>query len=199
MHRYCPFLIALIVVLTSGAAMADAPPEPADGPRRACSLNGHWCVVEQRAAPAGQGGQSGSVRVYERGSSVHGASDSPPGTLPLPRLQWSSPIHIIGSLAVTNDGACVIDLATGSNLIPLDKKPDDLAFAFYCRGSVPRVLSLRKFIVDFETLPRATSHRIWAESFGLDEHDHLVVHTAEGRDFLIDPHDGALIQGAYAH
>lgn len=201
MLKVCPILIALILVLTSGVATADAPPEPSDGPRRACSLNGHWCVVEERAAPAGQG-QPGTIRVYERRSSAHGASDSPPATSPAgtsPRPQWSAPIHIIGSLAITNDGACVIDLATGSNLIPLDKKPDDLAFVFYCRGSAPRVLPLRKLIVNFDALPRATSHRIWAESFGLDEHDHLVVHTAEGHDFLIDPHDGTLIHGAYAH
>ena len=100
---------------------------------------------------------------------------------------------------MTDDGACVIDLATGSNLIPLEKKPDDAAFAFYCKGSAARVLPLNRLIVDFNSLPRSTSYRIWAESFGLDDHDHLVVHTAEGRDFLIDPRDGTLIQGAYAH
>jgi hypothetical protein len=128
--------------------------------------------------------QDGMVRVFKRGS---------------PASEWIAPIHISGSPAVTNDGACVVDLATGSNLISLDKKPDDLAFAFYCRKGEIRVLSLKKFIVDFESLPRSTSHRIWAESFGLDEHDHLVVHTAEGHAFLIDPHDVTLLQGVYAH
>ena len=57
-----------------------------------------------------------------------------------------------------------------------------------------RVLSLRKFIVDFESLPRSMSHRVWAESFGLDEHDRLAVNTKEGRAFLIDPRNGKLIQ-----
>jgi len=138
MQRLSHFLIAVVVVLTLRAAIADTPPEPPDGPRRTCSLNNRWCV-ERQVAPAGSG-QAESFRVFERRSGAHGTSD------------WSVSI-----------------------------------------------LSLGKFIVDFEALPRSTSHRIWAESFGLDEHDRLVVLTAEGRAFLINPHNGTLIHGAYAH
>lgn len=112
---------------------------------------------------------------------------------------WSTSFRVMGSLAVTNDGACVIDLATSSNLLPLEKKSNDPAFAFHCKGSAARVLSLRQFIADFDSLPRSISHRVWAESFGLDERDRLVVNTKEGRAFLINPHTGKLIQGTFAH
>jgi hypothetical protein len=93
----------------------------------------------------------------------------------------------------------VIDLATSSNLLPLEKKPDDPAFVFHCKGSTARVLSLRQFIADFESLPRSITHRVWAESFGLDERDRLVVNTKEGRAFLVNPRTGKLIQGTFAH
>ena len=176
-------LAGVIAVLVGRVALADAPPEP-DMPRHACSLNSHWCV--ERVDPPALGGV-GTVRIFKHDPRSRGASE------------WSAPARIVGALAITNDGLCVIDLATGSNVIPLDKKPDDAAFAFYCKGSAVRVLPLRRFIVNFDALPLSTAHRVWAESFGLDEHDHLVVNTAEGRAFLIDPHDGTLLKGAYVN
>jgi hypothetical protein len=180
-HKPYLFLIAVVVVLAVQSATADAPPESLTGPQRACSLNGRWCVEKGAVRDVEQ---SGKVRVFKRGSAASA---------------WFAPIHILGTPAVTNDGACVVDLVTGSQLIPLGKTPDDLAFAFYCRNGERRVLALNKFIVNFDALPLSTSNRVWAQSFGLDENDHLVVHTAEGRDFLIDPHDSTLLQGAYAH
>lgn len=176
--------IAVAGVLASLAVGADTPPEPEAAARRACSLNGRWCV--ERQGPSNRG-QAETVRVIECGPEKKGVAS------------WSAAVRVIGSLAVTNDGACVIDLATGSNLLPLQKKPGDPAFAIYCKASAARVLSLSKFIVDFESLPRSASHRVWAESFGLDERDRLVVNTKEGRTFLIDPHSGELLQGTYAH
>jgi hypothetical protein len=177
--------IAVAGVLASLSVVADTPPEPNTAAPRACSLNGRWCV-ERQAGPSDRG-QAETVRVVECGSEKKGVTS------------WSTTVRVIGSLAVTNDGACMIDLATGSNLLPLEKKPDDPAFAIYCKASPVRVLPLRKFIVDFESLPRSTSHRVWAESFGLDEHDRLIVNTKEKRAFLIDPRSGKLLQGTYAH
>lgn len=75
----------------------------------------------------------------------------------------------------------------------------DPAFAVVCKGGAVRVLSIDRFIADFPALPRTTSHRQWAESFGLDRGDRLVVRTVEGRAFVIDPHDGRLIAGSFAH
>lgn len=185
MPRPGVFTIALAGVLVALSVIADTPPEPDAAARRACSLNGRWCV-ERPAAPSNRG-QAETLRIVECASGKQGLTS------------WSTSVRVIGSLAVTNDGACVIDFATGSNLLPPEKKPDDPAFAIYCKASKPRVLPLRKFIVDFESLPRSTSHRVWAESFGLDEHDRLAVNTKEGRKLLIDPRSGALIQGTYAH
>lgn len=185
MPKSSALTIAVVGVLASLAVVADTPPEPGAAARRACSLNGRWCV-ERQTSPADPG-EAERVRVVECGPEKRNETT------------WSTAIRVIGSLAVTNDGACVIDLATGSNLLSPEKKPDDPAFAIYCKDSAARVLPLKKFIVDFKSLPRSTSHIIWAESFGLDEHDRLVVNTKEGRSFLIDPHSGALLQGAYAH
>lgn len=185
MPRPSVFALAVAGVLASLAVVADTPPEPDAAARRACSLNGRWCV--ERQAGASDRGQAETVRVIECGSEKKGATS------------WSAAVRVIGSLAVTNDGACVIDLATGSNLLPLQKKPADPAFAIYCKASAARVLPLSKFIVDFESLPRSTSHRVWAESFGLDERDRLVVNTKEGRTFLIDPHSAELLKGTYVH
>ena len=185
MPKFSALTIAVACVLASLSAVADTPPEPNGAARRACSLNGRWCVERQRSPS--DPGQVERLRVIASG--LEKRSDT----------SWSTAVRVIGSLAVTNDGACVIDLATGSNLLSLEKKPDDPAFAIYCKDSAARVLPLTKFIVDFKSLPRSTSHRIWAESFGLDEHDCLVVNTKEGRTFLIDPHSGRLIQGSYAH
>lgn len=177
--------IAVAGVLASLAVVADTPPEPEAPAHHVCSLNGRWCVERQPGSSSRT--QAETVRVIECGSEKKGTTS------------WSTSFRVIGSLAVTNDGACVIDLATSSNLLPLDQKPDAPAFAFHCKGSAARVLSLKQFIADFESLPRSVSHRVWAESFGLDERDRLVVNTKEGRAFLIDPRTGKLIQGTFAH
>jgi hypothetical protein len=177
--------IAVAGVLASLAVAADTPPEPKDTAHRACSLNGRWCVEWQESSPGPT--RVETVRVTEHPAEKKG------------NASWSTSFRISGSLAVTNDGACVIDLATSSNLLPDETKPDDPAFVFHCKDSTARVLSLRQFITDFESLPRSTTHRVWAESFGLDEHDRLVVNTKEGRTVLIDPHTGKPVQGSYAH
>jgi len=176
-------LIAALAVVMSGSAVADAPPEPPGLHRPSCSLNGRWCVepTSQKTDDERQAG----VRVFKRA-----AGKSVPA--------WLAPLAIRGRPTVTNDGACVIDFASGSNLIALDATSSDPAFTLVCRGSAPRVLSMDKFIVNFAALPRTTSHRRWAESFGLDEHDHWVVRTVEGRTFVIDPHDGHLVSGSWA-
>lgn len=185
MPRYSALAIAMLGALASLCVVADTPPEPSTAARQACSLNGRWCV-ERQTGPSNPG-QVEKLRVVECGPEKKNDTS------------WSTAVRVIGSLAVTNDGACVIDLATGSNLLSPEKKPDDPAFAIYCKGTPARVLPIKKFIVDFESLPRSTSHIIWAESFGLDERDRLAVNTKEGRAFLIDPHSGALLQGSYAH
>ena len=176
--------IAAAGALASLPVAADTPPEPKALAQRACSLNGRWCVDWQAASPGRA--RVETVRVTEQPAEKKANTG------------WSASIRILGSLAITNDGACVIDLATSSNLLPRETKPEDPAFVFHCNGSTARVLSLGQFITDFESLPRSTSHRVWAESFGLDEHDRLVVHTKEGRKVLIDPHTGKAVQGSFA-
>lgn len=175
-----PFLILVLAILAADAVRADAPPAPPAAQPRHCSLNGRWCLEPSAS-------QSKELRIVERATHARSGSG------------WTLPAPVIGWPAVTNDGLCVIDAATSSNLIPADKSPADPAFVFHCKGRPAVVLSLDKFIVDFRALPNSTSHRVWAESFGLDKHDRLSVRTAEGRDFLIDPHDVKLIKGTYAH
>jgi hypothetical protein len=182
-RAYIPHCV-LFFQLASTPVVADAPLEPPTALHHTCSLNGRWCL-EGQADPVTRG--VWSIRVFERRTAGHS------------RLDRVVSIQVVGSPAVTNDGACVIDFATGSNLIALDRTPNDPAFTFYCKGSPAKTLSLSKFITNFEALPLSTSHRIWAESFGLDENDHLVVRTAEGRDYVIDPHTGDLVHGYYAH
>jgi hypothetical protein len=177
-------LIAALALIACRSAVADAPPEPPGLHRPSCSLNGRWCV-ESTSRTADDDRQAG-VRVFKRAADK-GVS------------AWLAPLEIRGRPTVTNDGACVIDFASGSNLITLDATPSDPAFTIVCKGSATRVLSMDKFIVDFAALPRTTSHRRWAESLGLDEHDRLIVRTVEGRAFAIDPHDGRLISGSWAH
>lgn len=185
MPKFDVLAIAVAGVLASFAVAADTPPEPKDSANHACSLNGRWCVEWQAASPGRT--RAETVRVIERAAEGKG------------KTSWSTSFQVLGSLAVTNDGTCVIDLATSSNLLPREAKPDDPAFVFHCKGNTAQVLSLRQFITDFESLPRSTTHRVWAESFGLDEHDRLVVNTKEGRAVLVDPHTGKPVQGSYAH
>ena len=177
-------LVAAFTIIMCRGAVADAPPEPPGLHRPSCSLNGRWCV-EPTSQKTNDERQAG-VRVFKRAAGKSVAA-------------WLAPLEIRGRPTVTNDGACVIDFASGSNLIALDAAPSDPAFTIVCKGGATRVLSTDKFIVDFAALPRTTSHRRWAESLGLDEHDHLVVRTVEGRTFAIDPHDGRLISGSWAH
>ena len=184
MRSIGPILVAALAFIMCRNAVADAPPEPPGLRRPSCSLNGRWCV-ESASQKAGDEQQAG-VRVFKRAA---GKSVS----------AWLAPLEIRGRPTVTNDGACVIDFASGSNLIALDATPSDPAFTIVCEGGALRVLSMDKFIVDFAALPRTTSHRRWAESLGLDEHDRLVVRTVEGRAFAIDPHNGRLISGSWAH
>jgi hypothetical protein len=178
-----PILAAALAFILGRNALADAPPAPL-GLRPSCSLNGRWCV-ESASQTAGDEREA-AVRVFKcaAGKSV---------------LAWIAPLEIRGRPTVTNDGACVIDFASGSNLIALDTRPSDPAFTVVCKGGVLHVLSIEKFIEDFTALPRTTSHRRWAESLGLDDHDRLVVRTVQGRAFAIDPHDGRLISGSWAH
>lgn len=170
-------LVAALAFIMCQSALADAPLEPSGSHRPSCSLNGRWCVE-----PASQ---EDGVRVFERAAGKSA-------------LVWTAPAKVYGRVAVTNDGACVIGFASG-NLIALDAKPSDWAFTVVCKGGGLHVLPMDKFIADFSALPRTVSHRRWAESLGLDDHDRLVVRTVEGRAFVIDPHDGRLISGSWAH
>src|SRR5690349_272764 len=124
-------LVAAIAFMMCGSAVADAPPEPPGQRRPSCSLNGRWCV-EPASQKAGDKGQAG-VRVFKRAA---GKSDS----------AWLAPLDVRGRPTVTNDGACVVDYSSWSNLIALDAKPSDPAFAVVCRGGAARVFSLDKFI-----------------------------------------------------
>lgn len=99
---------------------------------------------------------------------------------------------------MTNDGACVVVVSV-SNLLALNATPSDPAFTIVCKDGASNVLSIGKFIADFHALPHTVSHLRWAETYGLDQQDHLSVRTVEGRSFVIDPHNGQLISGSWVH
>ena len=170
-------LVATLASIVLPSALAVQPPEAPGSRSFSCSINGRWCV-ESKSQEVG-------IRVFERTTGKN-------------TLAWSAPLKAQGWITVTNDGACVIDFVS-RNLIEPDITPSNPAIAVVCKDSAPYILPINKFIADFATLPRIERYRRFAETFGLDNDDHLTVRTVEGRTFIIDPRSGHLISGSWIH
>jgi hypothetical protein len=172
----------LFGLLAPASGRADAPPLPPGTPQHSCSLNGRWCLELQANPPAVDARTL--VRVVERGQAGGGHE------------RWSRSIRILGWPAITNDGRCIVDFATKGDSLAMDETSDTTAFAIYCQDGGERAFRVGQFIADFAALPLSTSHRVWASRLGVDAKGHVTLRTPEGRNFVIDPRTGQLLEGA---
>lgn len=159
-----PLVLAMIMAVP---AHADAPPAPA--PMTICSLSARICATREPAR--------GTVLVSRR---------SPGGQS---RPLWRAPTRG-QNLQVADDGRSLVEFYPGSNLLELGAGRGTTVLTFHRPGVPPVRVTLGEVVRNPAGLPRTTSHRQWASTYGYDGRGHYLLETAEGRRFLFNPQTG---------
>jgi hypothetical protein len=111
-----------------------------------------------------------------------------------PRPLWEMP-GWFRVVSLANDCEHLVIGFDGSNLLPLDFKPDMLLLSFYWKGKLLRSVRLNEVIRDTSRLTRTVSHYYWGRFLGMDDHGRYLIETVEGRRITFDISTGQEIAG----
>jgi hypothetical protein len=92
--------------------------------------------------------------------------------------------------SLSNDCEHLVIGFEGSNLLPLDFKPDLALLSFYECGKLLRVVKLNEVITDLRRLRRTVSHYSWGRFVGFDEKNQYLLETVEGVRIAFDVSTG---------
>lgn len=160
-HRFACLVVALVAVrlsVFSSSARADSPIVSYDDSDRIQSRNKKFLATPTK--------NHKETIVYEQ--------------VPSKREIWRMPSWSeAGNLS--DDGDYLVVCYFGSNLLPLDYKPDMTMLTFYKRGTLIRKVPLSELIRDFRSLRRTISHYDWGLFTGFSALHRFDVETIEGR------------------
>lgn len=105
------------------------------------------------------------------------------------RPLWRAPTRS-ANFQVADDGLSLVDIQPWANLVEMNAGRGTTIFTFYRPRAAPVSVTLGQMIRNVAALPRTTSHRNWARTFGYDGLGHFQVDTVEGRRILFDPRTG---------
>jgi hypothetical protein len=106
-----------------------------------------------------------------------------------PKPLWEMP-GWFREASLSNDCEHLVIGFEGSNLLPLDFKPDLVLLSFYERGRLLRVVKLNELIPDVHRLRRTVSHYSWGRFIGFDEKNQYLLETVEGLRIAFDVSTG---------
>ena len=167
-HRVAFVVAAIAAPILASPAVADSP--ILDGGDRIDSRNGRFFAVPSK------GGKE--TIVYEK-------------VKPKREVWRMAGRHEFADLS--DDGEYIVDTYAGSNLIPLDYKPDLTMLTFYNRGVLVRKVPLSELIKDFRSLRRSISHYDWGFFLGFSAPHLYNVRTIEDRLIRYDVTTGQAV------
>jgi hypothetical protein len=93
-------------------------------------------------------------------------------------------------LFVSNDGAKLVTVYDGLNLLPLDHTPELVLLTFWREGREIAKVTVKDIAPSRSSLRRTISHYHWGDILGLDDSGELRIRTAGGSEVRYDLEGG---------